>query len=392
MDQLLSEQNRQYQARARELARTAGAPIAVEYDREAKYPWPFIEALRESGLTRIWFPKEYGGEGAGVLDMCLVVEEISRVCGGLATTYLVNALGSRPLLTFGTEEQKKKYLPGIASGETLLGFALSERASGSDAGSLTCSARRDGDHWVLNGVKKWNSNGQYASLNTVFATVDRAQRTRGVCAFLVEKTDPGYRVGKVEDTMGIRCTPIVELHLEDCRIPADRLLGGVEGQGFKQAMTTLDFGRPTVAAQAVGIAQGALDHALNYACTREQFGKPISSLQALQFMLADMDTLTSAARELTHNVARAIDAGASNVGRLASHAKVFASDTAMKVTTDAVQIFGGYGFCRDYPVEKYMRDAKITQIYEGTNQIQRVVIARDLIKSAERALASVSTD
>jgi butyryl-CoA dehydrogenase len=296
--------------------------------------------------------------------------------------FAVNALGSFPIILGGTEDQKQKYLPGIARGDDLIAFGLSEKASGSDAGSLRTTAARDGDDWLINGEKKWNTNGGVASLFTTYALTNPERGMRGISAFMVERDRPGFRVGKREDTMGIRCVPVVELHYEDCRVPAENLVGGTEGTGFKNAMMTLDRARPGVAAQALGLAQGAYEWALRYISERKQFGQTVLSFQAVQFMMADMATQIEAARQLVYNAARAIDAGEPNINRLAAMAKVFATDTAMKVTTDVVQLFGGYGYCKDYPVEKYMRDAKITQIYEGTNQVQRLVIGRTITREA----------
>jgi butyryl-CoA dehydrogenase len=380
MDELLTPENREYRRRAREFAEKYVRPVAAKYDRLQEYPWEILEALRKEELTGVWIPKEYGGHGAGLLNLCIVVEEISRACGGVGVAYAVNALGSFPILLGGTEEQKRKWLPPIAKGEKLIAFGLSEKEAGSDAGSLKTTAVKDGDHYILNGMKKWNTNGGVAELYTIFARTSPERGTRGISAFIVEKNTPGFRIGKVEDKMGIRCVPVVELEFENCRVPAENLLGGEEGRGFKHAMMTLDLARPGVAAQAVGLAQGALDLAMEYAAKRQQFGQPIISFQAINFMLADMATQTEAARQLVYAAARAADMGLKSVSKYASMAKVFATDTAMKVTTDAVQIFGGYGYMKDYPVEKYMRDAKITQIYEGTNQIQRLVIGRHLIR------------
>ena len=380
MRELLNAQNLDYKDRAHEVAEKYVRPAAAELDRTGEYGWEILEALKSYGLTGIWIPKEYGGQGAGVLDLCLVVEELSRACGGVGVAYAVNALGSFPIILGGTEEQKQKYLPPIAAGEQLIAFGLSEKASGSDAGSLRTTAIKDGDHYVINGEKKWNTNGAVASTYTVYALTDPERGMRGISAFIVEKDTPGFRVGKREDTMGIRTVPVNELHFEDCRVPAENLLGLKEGGGFKNAMMTLDRARPGVAAQALGLAQGALEWALRYTSERRQFGQTVLSFQAIQFMLADMATQVEAARQLVYASARAIDAGAKNISRMAAMAKVFATDTAMKVTTDAVQLFGGYGFCKDYPIEKYMRDAKITQIYEGTNQVQRVVISRALTR------------
>jgi len=380
MQELLSKQNLDYVERAREVAEKHVRPVAAELDRTGEYGWSILEALKTYGLTGLWIPKEYGGDGAGVLDLCLVVEQLSRACGGVGVAYAVNALGSFPIILGGTEEQKEKYLPGIAKGEKLIAFGLSEKASGSDAGSLRTLAVRDGDDWVINGDKKWTTNGGVAHLFTVYAVTRPDRGARGISAFMVERDHPGFRIGKREDTMGIRTVPVVELHFEDCRIPNAQLLGNQEGLGFKNAMMTLDRARPGVAGQALGLAQGAFEWALRYVSERQQFGQAVLSFQAIQFMLADMATQIEAARQLVYAAARAIDAGAKNVNKIAAMAKVFATDTAMKVTTDAVQLFGGYGYCKDYPIEKYMRDAKITQIYEGTNQVQRLVIGRAITR------------
>jgi butyryl-CoA dehydrogenase len=300
----------------------------------------------------------------------------------MGVAYAVNALGSFPIILAGTEEQKKRWLPGIAAGDLLIAFGLSEKDAGSDAGSMVTRAERHGDEYVLNGEKKWNTGGAVASLNTIFAVTQPGRGARGVSAIVVEAGTPGYRVGKHEDKMGIRCVPVVELHLEDCRVPASNLLGGAEGLGFKHAMMTLDLARPGVAAQALGLAQGAYELALEYTGKRKQFGQSISAFQGVQWMLADMATHIEAARHLVYTAARAADAGAKGISKISAMCKLFATDVAMKVTTDAVQLFGGYGYVKDYPIEKYMRDAKITQIYEGTNQIQRLVIARSVLREA----------
>ncbi|MGQ0613623.1 MAG: acyl-CoA dehydrogenase family protein [Planctomycetaceae bacterium] len=382
MDHLLSKSSLEWRERARAVAREAVLPSAWKYDRLQEYPWPVKEALARAGLMQVWIPREYGGAGGGVLDLCVVVEELSRCCGGTGVLFAVNALGSFPILVAGTDEQKAKYLPRIASGDKLIAFALSEKGAGSDAGGMSCAATQDGDHWVLNGVKKWNTNGPAADLNTVFAVTDPESKSRRISAFLLEKEFPGYRIGYVEDKMGIRCVPVGELELHDCRVPNEQILGGKPGLGFKHAMMTLDRARPGVAAQALGLAQGALDFALLYATERVQFGAPISSFQMIQQMLADMSMKVEAARALVYAAARAVDLDSPSLTKYAAMCKCYATDVAMEVTTQAVQIFGGYGYMRDYPVEKYMRDAKITQIYEGTNQVQRLVIARNLIKEA----------
>ena len=383
MDPLLTPVNREWKEKARDVAERYVRPVAAKYDRLQEYPWEVKEKLAASGLMGVWVPKEYGGAGGGVLDLCLVVEELSKACGGMGVMYAVNALGSFPIILGGTEAQKRKYLPEIAAGRKLIAFGLSERQAGSDAGGLATRATVEGDSVVLEGDKKWTTNGGAADIYTVFAVSDPESRSRRISGVIAEKGDPGFEIGRSEDKMGIRCVPVVELHFRGCRIPADRILGGERGYGFKHAMMTLDCARPGVAAQAVGLAQGALEYALVYTSGRQQFGAPISSFQMVQQMLADMATKIEAARQLVHAAARAIDAGGgSGVTRMAAQAKLFATDVAMEVTTNAVQLFGGYGYMRDYPVEKYMRDAKITQIYEGTNQVQRLVIARALMKEA----------
>jgi alkylation response protein AidB-like acyl-CoA dehydrogenase len=380
MHELLTKQNIDFVERAREVAEKYIRPRAAELDRTGEYGWDILEALKSYELTGAWIPKEYGGKGAGVLDLCLIVEQLSRACGGVGVSYAVNALGSFPIILGGTEEQKEKYLPSIASGDKLIAFGLSEKASGSDAGSLRTTAIQDGDDYVLNGHKKWTTNGGVASLFTVYALTDPSRGMRGISPLIVEKDTSGFTVGKREDTMGIRTAWINELDFEDCRVPASQILGMKEGHGFKNAMMTLDRARPGVAAQALGLAQGALEWALRYTSERRQFGQTVMSHQAVQFMLADMATQVEAARQLVYASARYIDSGAKHVNKIAAMGKVFATDTAMKVTTDAVQLFGGYGYCKDYPIEKYMRDAKITQIYEGTNQVQRLVIGRALTR------------
>ena len=382
MSGLLNDENKKWQAKAREVAEEVVRPLAAKYDQLQEYPWEIKDAMAQAGLMGVWIPEEYGGAGAGVLNLCLCVEELSRACGGIGVAYAVNALGSFPILVGGTDEQKKTYLPKIASGESLIAFGLSEKTAGSDAGSMRSQAVETGDHYVINGEKKWCTNGGVADLYTVFAVSDPESKSRRISAFMLEKGMDGFTIGKIEDKMGIRAVPVVELHLKDVEVPKENLLGGKAGVGFKHAMMTLDRARPGVAAQAVGLAQGALAYATLYATGRQQFGSNLSGFQMIQDMLAKMATKVEAARQLVYAAARAIDAGEGNITKLAAMAKANATDTAMEVTTDAVQIFGGYGFMKDYPVEKYMRDAKITQIYEGTNQIQRVVIARNLIKES----------
>lgn len=382
MNGLLSATNLEWQARARKVAEEVVRPKAAHYDRVQEYPWEIKEALCASGLMGVWIPKEFGGGGGGVLDLCLVVEELSKACPGVGVLFAVNALGSFPLLLAGTDAQKQKYLPDIAKGKRLCAFGLSERGAGSDASGLSTRCEIGDTHLTITGDKKWTTNGGAADIYTVFTVTDPSSMSRRISAVIVEKGDPGFTIGRAEDKMGIRCVPVVELHFRGCKVPADRILGGRPGNGFKHAMMTLDRARPGVAAQAVGCAQGAMDLALVYCNNRQQFGQAISGFQMIQGMFADMATSVEAGRQLVYAAARACDAETKDLSRLAAMAKLFATDMAMKVTTDAVQLLGGYGYMRDYPVEKYMRDAKITQIYEGTNQVQRIVIARSLIKSA----------
>jgi butyryl-CoA dehydrogenase len=382
VEELYTKRQIELKQRAHELAEKVMRPVAAKYDEAQEYPWEVQKAIKAAGLSGVWIPEECGGMGGGVLDLCIVVEEFSRACGGMGVGYAVNALGSFPIIVGGTDEQKQRWLPGIAAGEKLISFGLSEAKAGSDAGSMTARAERDGDFYVLNGEKKWNTGGAVASYNTIFAVTEPGRGARGVSAFVVEAGTPGYRVGKHEDKMGIRCVPVNEIQLENCRVPVANLLGGSEGRGFKHAMITLDRARPGVAAQAVGLAQGALDLTIDYTHERQQFGQPVSAFQGVQWMLADMATQVEAARQLVHHAARVIDSGHKSITKVSAMCKLFATDVAMRVTTDCVQLFGGYGYCKDYPIEKYMRDAKITQIYEGTNQIQRLVIARSLLREA----------
>jgi alkylation response protein AidB-like acyl-CoA dehydrogenase len=389
MRELLSKENLDYQDRAREVAEKHVRPVAAELDRTGEYGWDIVKALKAYDLAGVWIPREYGGQDSGVLNLCLIIEQLSRACGGVGVAYAVNALGSFPIILGGTEEQKRRYLPPIAAGDSLIAFGLSEKASGSDAGSLRTTATRDGDSYVINGHKKWNTNGGVASTFTVYALTDPERGMRGISPFIVERDTPGFTVGKREDTLGIRTVPVNELDFVDCRVPASQLLGGKENVGFKNAMMTLDRARPGVASQALGLAQGAFEWALRYTSERRQFGQTVMSHQAIQFMLADMATQIEAARQLVYASARVIDSGATNINKIAAMGKVFATDTAMRVTTDAVQLFGGYGYCRDYPIEKYMRDAKITQIYEGTNQVQRLVIGRALTRELKELTADL---
>lgn len=383
MDYFLTEEQEMIRDLARRIAEEKIAPVALELDESGEFPWDLMKVIAESDLFGVYIPEEYGGLGGGVFEECLVVEELSRACSGVAVSYAASGLGCFPILMFGNEEQKSRYMPDIASGKKLAAFGLTEANAGSDASAMETTAVLDGDHYVLNGTKQWITNGGEADIYTVFAMTDKKKGARGASAFIVEKGTPGFTFGKKENKMGIRASATRELIFQDCRIPKENLLGK-EGMGFIIAMKTLDITRPGIGAQAVGIAQGAFDAALNYARERRQFGQPISSFQAIQHMLADMATQIEAARALVYATAKMIDAGCKDYSKESAMAKVFASDVAMRVTTDAVQIFGGYGYMKEYPVEKMMRDAKITQIYEGTNQIQRNVIALELIRQAAR--------
>jgi butyryl-CoA dehydrogenase len=355
----LNAENHAWRERARDVAERVVRPLAAQYDREQTYPWEIKEAIAEAGLLRVWIPKEYGGDGAGVVNLCICIEELSRACGGVGVMFAVNALGSFPILVGGTEAQKLKYLPLIATGKKLISFGLSEKYAGSDAQGMRCRATRDGDHYVLDGEKKWNTNGGAANLYTIFAVTDPESKSRRISAFLLDRDDgyDGFEITKVEDKMGIRCVPVVELQFRNCRVPAATILGGEPGAGFRHAMQTLDMARPGVAAQGLGLAQGAFEYALLYATKREQFGAPISSFQMVQQMLADMAMKIEAARQLVYASAKAVDDARPDANKLAAMAKCYATDVAMEVTTLAVQIFGGYGYMKDYPVEKYMRDA-----------------------------------
>lgn len=379
MDYFLTEEQEMIRDLARRIAQEKILPLRVELDEKEEFPWSIMKNLAEADLFGIYLPEEYGGTAGGCFELCLVVEELSRVCAGVALCFATSALGTFPLLLFGNDQQKKKYLPAIAQGEKLVAFALTEANAGSDAGGIQTTARLEGNEYVLNGTKQWITNGGEAEIYTVIAMTDKARGSRGASAFIVEKGTPGFEFGKKEKKLGIRSSSTRELIFTDCKIPKENLLAR-EGMGFIVAMKTLDTSRPGIGAQAIGIAQGALDEALGYARERTQFGKPIISFQAIQHMMADMATQIEAARFLVYGAARYVDSGAKDISKISAMAKVFASDVAMKVTTDAVQILGGYGYMRDYPVEKMMRDAKITQIYEGTNQIQRNVIALQLIK------------
>ena len=381
MDYQLTEQQIMIRDLARQIAREKIKPKAAEFDEKEEFPWEIMKILADSDLFGVHIEEKYGGLGGGIFEMSIATEELSCACGGIAVSFAASALGTYPIILFGSEEQRKKYLPDLASGKKLAAFALTEASAGSDASNIQTQAVKDGDCYVLNGTKQWITNGGEAQVYTVIAMTDKTKGARGSSAFIVEKDTPGFTFGKKEKKMGIRASATRELVFTDCKIPKENLLAR-EGMGFIVTMKALDISRPGVAAQAVGIAQGALDLAVEYARQRVQFGKPISSFQGIQFMLADMATEIEAARALVYASCRHIGTGVKNVARESSMAKLFASDVCMRVTTNCVQIFGGYGYMRDYPIEKFMRDAKITQIYEGTNQIQRDIIARQLIRES----------
>ncbi len=379
MEFQLSEEHEMMRKMVRDFALKEVAPSAAERDEQERFDRTIFEKMATLGLTGIPFPEEYGGGGADFLSYVIAVEELSRVCASTGVTLSAHiSLASWPIFKFGTPEQKERFLRPLAEGKKLGAFGLTEPGSGSDAAAMKTTAVRDGDDYVLNGSKIFITNGGEAEIYVVFALTDPSLKHKGTTAFIVEKGTPGFSIGKKEKKLGIRSSPTTEILFEDCRIPASQRLGE-EGEGFKIAMMTLDGGRNGIAAQAVGIAQGALDEALSYAKERHQFGKPIAKKQAIQFKLADMATQIEAARLLTYQAAWRASEGIP-YGKASAMAKLFAGDVAMQVTTEAVQIFGGYGYTREYPVERMMRDAKITQIYEGTNEIQRVVIANHLLK------------
>jgi butyryl-CoA dehydrogenase len=379
MDYFLTEEQLMIRDLTRQIAEERIVPVRSELDEKEEFPWEIMNILAQSDLFGLFIPEEYGGLGKGCLELTIAIEELSRACLGVSTTYAANALATYPLLLFGTEEQKKKYLPDIASGKRLAAFALTEASAGSDASGIQTVANRDGEEYVLNGTKQWITNAGEAEIYTVIAMTDKTKGPRGASAFIVEKETEGFSFGKKESKMGIRASTTRELIFENCRIPKDNLIGR-EGMGFIIAMKTLDNSRVGVGAQGVGVAQGAFEAAINFAKERKQFGQPITSFQAIQHLLADMATQIEAARALVYSVAKYIDSGAKDISKESAMAKLFATDVAMKVTVDAVQVMGGSGYMREYPVEKMMRDAKILQIYEGTNQIQRNVIAQALIK------------
>jgi alkylation response protein AidB-like acyl-CoA dehydrogenase len=375
----LGEEHDALRDAVRAMAEKQIAPHAAEVDEQERYPHEAREAMVRSGFHAVHVPETYGGEGADSVATCIVIEEVARVCASSSLIPAVNKLGTMGLLLAGAEELKKQVLPSLAGGDAMASYALSEREAGSDAAAMRTKARLDGDHWVLSGTKCWITNAGESTWYTVMAVTDADKGASGISAFVVHKDDPGFSVGPKERKLGIKGSPTREIYFEDCTIPADRIIGE-PGSGFKTALQTLDHTRPTIGAQAVGIAQGAVDASIAYVKERKQFGKAIGDFQGVQFMLADMAMKTEAARQLVYIAAARAERGEGKLGFISSASKCFASDVAMEVTTDAVQLFGGYGYTRDFPVERMMRDAKITQIYEGTNQIQRMVMARALLK------------
>jgi len=386
----LTDEQRAIRELVRTLARERIAPRAAEIDESAEFPWDMVELMREHELFGLAFDEAHGGSGAGSLMLLVAVEEVSRACATTGLVLAVQELASLALRLAGTDEQKNRYLPRLASGEWIAAYALTEAGSGSDSAAMRTQAKRDGEEYVLNGSKRFITNAGVAGLYTVFAKTDPDGGHAGISCFVVEADAPGFDVGRIEPKMGIKGSTTGELFFNDCRVPADNLIGE-EGEGFKIAMRILDRSRPGIAAQALGIAQGATDYALEYAKNRETMGEPISEHQLVAGKLADMETRCEAARGLLYKAGSMIDEDAPGLTKVSAMAKLFCSDTAMDVTTDAVQILGGYGYIKEYPVERMMRDAKITQIYEGTNEIQRLVIAREMVREARSSvLAEVS--
>ena len=373
-----SEEHEALREAIRDLANEQIAPFAAEVDDQARFPQEALDALTAADMHALHVPEEFGGNGADALAAAIVIEEVARVCASSSLIPAVNKLGSLPLMLTGSPALQAKCLTPLAAGEALFSYALSEPEAGSDAAGMRTRAVRDGDEWVLNGVKRWITNAGVSQFYTVFASTDPDARSRGISAFVVQASDAGFSVGELAKKLGIKGSPTRELYFDNVRIPADRIIGD-EGTGFKLALETLDHTRVTIAAQAVGIAQGALDYAAAYLQERKQFGKAIAEFQGLQFMLADMGMKLEAARQMTYAAAAKSERGDSDLTFFGAAAKCFASDVAMEITTDAVQLLGGYGYSREYPVERMMRDAKITQIYEGTNQVQRIVMARHLL-------------
>ncbi|MEZ0115074.1 alkylation response protein AidB-like acyl-CoA dehydrogenase [Catenulispora sp. EB89] len=374
----VSEEHDLLREAVRSLCEEKILPFAAEVDEQSRFPQEALDALVSSDLAAVHVAEQYGGQGADALATCIVIEEVARVCASSSLIPAVNKLGSMPVILSGSEELKQKYLTPLAAGSAMFSYCLSEPDAGSDAAGMKTRAERDGDHYILNGVKRWITNAGVSEFYTVMAVTDPAARSKGISAFVVEKGDEGVTFGAPEKKLGIKGSPTREVYFDNVRIPADRMIGA-EGTGFATAMRTLDHTRVTIAAQALGIAQGALDYASNYVKERKQFGKAIADFQGIQFMLADMAMKLTAARQLTYTAAAKSERGDSDLTYFGAAAKCFASDVAMEVTTDAVQLLGGYGYTKDYPLERMMRDAKITQIYEGTNQVQRIVMARQVL-------------
>ena len=375
----LGEEHDELRAAIRALSEKEIEPHAADVDENSRFPEEALAALTASGFNAIHVPEEYDGQGGDSVAACIVIEEVARVDASASLIPAVNKLGTMGLILKGSEELKRQVLPSIASGEAMASYALSEREAGSDAAAMKTRAREEGDNWVLNGSKCWITNGGKSTWYTVMAVTDPEKGANGISSFMVHKDDPGFTVGPLEKKLGIKGSPTAELYFENCTIPGDRIIGA-PGTGFKTALETLDHTRPTIGAQALGIAQGALDQTIAYVKERKQFGKSISSFQGVEFMLADMAMKIEAARLMVYTSAARAERGEKNLGFISAASKCFASDVAMQVTTDAVQLFGGYSYTRDFPVERMMRDAKITQIYEGTNQIQRVVMSRALLR------------
>jgi alkylation response protein AidB-like acyl-CoA dehydrogenase len=381
----LTDVQREIRELIRTLTRERIAPRAAEIDESAEFPWDLVELFREQELFGLSFDERYGGSGAGSLMLLVAVEEVSRACATTGLVLAVQELGSLALRLSGSEEQKERYLPGLARGEWLAAYALTEAGSGSDSAAMRTEARREGDEYLLNGSKRFITNAGVAGLYTVFAKTDPDGGHAGISCFVVEADAPGFEVGRIEPKMGIKGSTTGELFFNDCRVPAANLVGE-EGDGFRIAMRILDRSRPGIAAQALGIAQGATDYALEYAKSRETMGEPIAEHQLVAAKLADMETRCEAGRGLLYKAGLMMDEDAPGLTKLSAMAKLFCSDTAMDVTTEAVQILGGYGYIKEYPVERMMRDAKITQIYEGTNEIQRLVIAREMVREARSSV------
>jgi alkylation response protein AidB-like acyl-CoA dehydrogenase len=381
MDYFLTEDQKSIQKIARKIAEDKVVPIRAELDETGEFPWAIMKSCAETGLFGVSIPEEYGGIGGGTFENCIVVEELSKACLGVSVSYAASLLGTYPILLGASEEQKRKYIPQIASGKKLGAFGLTEANAGSDAQGIRTEAKKVGDEYILNGTKQWITNGGEADIYTVIAMTDKSKGGRGATAFILEKGMEGFTFGKKENKLGIRASATRELVFQDCKVPKENVIGR-EGMGFILTMRTFDRTRPGIGAQAVGVAHGALDAAVQYTKEREQFDRKIISFQAIQHMLADMAIQVEAARALVYAVARFIDSKPRDFSKVSAMSKVFPSDVAMKVVVDALQVFGGYGYMKEYPIEKMMRDAKILQIYEGTNQIQRNIIALELIKEA----------